>query len=638
MTDLLMRTPAPVVDESPRAYLIRLSEMNGYESPFALIDLLHEGSLQQVTSGWDYSQLTAILGSHCQLPPDFGYRSPGVKVREHGQLLGNAIQTRHLGLYKARVCASCLRELGYVPAVWDLKAYLACPTHGHLMLKYCASCGTRVTYRRPGVATCTCGADLRDQHVEAAPPALVAFCEVLHALATGSSGCVVQAQYLGMPINNLMQMDLDVFVKVAITIANVYQAMAAWRPTPRQYTQLVEALPDAANALIDWPRNFEVLCKQWHENAPARMRDDGFQAKFEWLFVRLHKNLREKAPQTKFMLEAACAYGNRRWDTRPVLIKNKHIDPSALPMPRYGSASAAAKLLGVDSITAARWAASGRIPATRSGKSPGNRNWCVDLDAIRQFRFSKFARVDHRMAAREIKISLPVFSELRKSGAIGSTHFVVGRAGAVAREDLDLFKTDLLSKCVEPPNDVETMPLLAVLAHKSPVLQAEIVRGVLTGAIPVYGVSVEGFDGMLVEKPRRIDPDPPPASEPKPVTHLNLKQAKEQFGLWEYEVRAIALWLGLRPWRGRGLKSIEIKKFNRFFARYVLVRRIAEQYGLLSLQLVRAIRRLRPGVLTTIAPPEGLQGAYLIHRKHVSYARGVARRLVKTRSSSGSRP
>ncbi|WP_454261335.1 hypothetical protein [Pseudoxanthomonas mexicana] len=434
-----------------------------------------------------------------------------------------------------------------------------------------------------------------------------------------------------------MQMDLDVFVRVATTIANVYQAMAAWRPTPRQYTQLVEALPDAANALTDWPRNFEMLCKKWHENAPERTRDDGFQAKFEWLFVRLHKNLREKAPQTKFMLEAACAYGNRRWDTRPVLIKNKHIDPSALPMPRYGTAKAAAKLLGVDAITAARWAASGRIPATRSGKSPGNRIWCVDLDALRQFKFSRFARVDHRQAARELNISWRVFSELRKSGAIESTHFVVGRAGAVAREDLDHFRTDLLSKCVEPPNDIETMPLLAVLARKSPVLQAETVRGILTGAIPVYGVSAEGLDGMLVEKPRRVDPDPPPASEPKPITHLSQRQAQEQFGLWKYEVRALALWLGLRPWGERGSKSIEIEKFSRFFTRYVLVRRIAEQYGLLSLQVVRAIRRLRPGVLTTIPPSEGLQGAYLIHRKHVSYVRGVARRLVKARSSSGSR-
>ncbi len=637
MNDLLMRTPCPFVDESPRAYLIRLSEMNGYESPVTLIDLLHEGSLQQVTSGWDYSQLAAILGSHCKLPLNFGYRSPGVKVREHGQLLGNAIQTRHLGLYKARVCSSCLREHGYVPAVWDLKAYLACPTHGHLMLKYCASCGSRVTYRRPGVATCTCGADLRNQRVEAAQPALVAFCEVLHALATGRSDCIVQAKHLGMPVDKLMQMDLDVFVKVATTIANVYQAMAAWRGTPRQYAQLVEALPDAANALVNWPRNFEMLCKRWHENAPARVRDDGFQAKFAWLFARLHKNLREKAPQTQFMLEAACAYGNRRWDTRPVLIKNKHIDPSALPMPRYGSASAAAKLLGVDNITAARWAASGRIPATRSGKSPGNRNWCVDLDAIRQFKFSQASRVHRRDAARELKVSPAVLSELLKVEAIKSAHFVVGQAGAIAREDLDQFKMDLFCKCVDPPAGAETMPFLRLLSRKPPRLQAQIILGVLNGTTSVYGVSVRGVEEILVERPCVADPDPPPAAEPELATHFNLMQAKERFGLWEYEARAVALWLGLRPWRGRGLKSIEIVKLDRFFTRYVLVRRIAEQYGLLSLQLVRAIRRLRPRVLTTIAPPESLQGAYLIHRKHVPYVRGVARRLVKARSSNSSR-
>jgi len=432
-------------------------------------------------------------------------------------------------------------------------------------------------------------------------------------------------------------MDLDVFARVAVTMANVFQAMAEWRPTARPYTELVEALPDVADTLTSWPTKFEVLCRKWHEHPSKKSRDDGFQMRFSWLFVRLHKNFKSRSRQTSFMLEAACAYATRRWNTRPLMIKNKHIDYLRLPEPRYGSARTAARLLGVDDITAARWAAKGRIPAMRCGKQAG-RNWCVDLDAIRRMKFSRHERFSQRDAARFLGLSVNTLRALLASAVIPNEYFVIGRGGAIAREDLETFKQSLLRGCSELRQGIETMPLSEAFSRKSSVYQAEILKGIVSGEVSAYGENIRDICAICVERPRK--PIFKQQQEQKPVTHLKQHQVMKKYGLWQNEAKAILRKLGCCELEGGGMESVEIAKIERFLARNILVRRIAAQHGVLSLQLIRALRRRRPNALLSIAPNVGMEviSARLIPRKHLSYARGLARRLAIQLELVRSRP
>lgn len=627
MTGLLMRTLTPYGDESPRGFLTRLSEANGY-SVDALLGLIPGMRVQRLSAGWDYSQLSPVLGALCHLPPGFGYRVPNKQARELGQLLGAPLHTRHLGLYKARICPSCLDDLGYVPAAWDLKAYIACPVHGCSMIKLCDTCGVRIKYSRPGVSVCRCGADLRKSQATPAAPEVIGFSEILHALAARDRSGLMQSRELGMPVENLLQMDLDVFVRVAVTIANVFQAMAHRRRTMRRYTEVVDALPKAAQALTNWPLRFQQLCRAWADIPTKRARDDGFQTKFTWLFTRLHKNLHHRGVQTKFMLEAALAYGTRRWDTRPIVIKNTGVETARLPHPRYGSASTAAKLIGIDPITAARWAAKGRIPATRCGKHC-NRNWCVDLDAVRRIRFSRAGPVRRAAAAHELGLSQPALNELLKSQVIACTHFVKERPGLVAREDLDEFKQVLCRKCIKPEPGAVLIPLTAALRGKPSSRQAEIVRGVSEGRITLYGHRNDSMESVLVEQPRRM----PAASKPvpKPLTHMTQAMTMRKYGVNHDEAAAIFRYLGSQQISRRRMQPVEIPRIELFFQRHTLVRQIAHQHGLLSLQLTRALRRHRPGTLLSIAPKVGreIASARLVRNTDILYVHGVARRLAK---------
>ena len=502
--------------------------------------------------------------------------------------------------------------------------------HGSLMRKHCGACGRRITYLRPGVCTCCCGADLRVGGQEPASPALVGLSEVLRALVEKRREGLLHAVAMGMPVEEFLQMDLDVFVRVVVTMANVLEALAEWKPTMRPYAQLVDAIPDVAEVFASWPKNFELLCALWHEHGAVRSRDDGFQTKFDWLFYRLHKNLDARNSQTTFMLEAACVYATRRWASRPFQLRSRHVDPANLPDRRYGSANDASKLLGMDPITAARWAAKGLVPARRCGKQ-GNRNWCVDLDAIRQMNFSAFPRVTRTCAAKEIGVSRPTFDEMNRQAIIASTYRTVGRPGGIAREDIDEFKRKFAERCQVPESGLNLEALSSRLSRESHAQQVRIIDGILRGESAVYGVAPASLKDVYVEKPRPKEHQP--QAPPKPETHLGMIAVAKKYGLHNNEARAIFQRLGSRIC-GRRFVAIAIPKIENFMEEYSLVRRVADRYGILSIRLVRALRRLRPEALVSIAPRKGWEArsARFIQKKHLKYATGVARRLSESRA------
>jgi len=190
----LIRTPEPMADESPHGYLLRLADANGMALQ-TLIELATQKSEYVATVGWDYQLLQPLLGD-LALPRDFGYR-PARYIRGSMLLRGQPIASRHLGMYKARFCPRCVEELGYIPTVWDLKAYVACTVHGTMMLKYCPVCGQRIKVRRTGLITCNCSADLRRATPDPAPPELLALCEVLSAKVSRDSRNLTIARALG---------------------------------------------------------------------------------------------------------------------------------------------------------------------------------------------------------------------------------------------------------------------------------------------------------------------------------------------------------------------------------------------------------------------------------------------------------
>lgn len=638
MTNLLMRTPLPNNDESPRAYITRLGEENGYATPQVIVDLARGKSQYTITTGWNYSFLQEILGSRCVLPPDFGYRLPGKEIRESAKLIDVPVQDRHLGLRKARLCGQCLRECGYVPAAWDLKAYLACPIHGCLMTKHCHVCGRRVLYARPGCAVCQCGADLRDAPIVPAPDALVAFCEILHSLATGRDDVVVQAYRLGMPVDALLKMDLDVYLRIAVVMANVFHSMEEVRVGNRSDSRVAESLPDVAEVFSAWPAKFHSLCRAWELHPAKKSVDAGFQEHFSWLFARLHKNLKGRRDQTSFLLKEAYQFRANADSPRVPQIRKAWVEPEQVPSTRYGSARDAAMLLGVNQCAITRWAAMSRIPAVRFGRGE-KKYWCVDLHALKQTKFSMFKGVALRDSARVLGLSLAVTRILRDRKLFPEEYILRGDSRTVAYEDLVSFKEGLFGRCTDVPKNQKTLELRDAFYKLPAVKQADLICAIAKGEIVPYGrnpqevlaIRIAG-DGARSTSTRHRSKEsgPAKAKQSSRAKFLTQSQAVHMFGLWRVEATAIFLKLGCHQLKSRGIEPIKIERLKHFLSKHVLVRTIAKNFDLWTPQLLWELRKARPRSLLILggSSRKSKGHALLIPRAHLPYVKKIAQRLA----------
>lgn len=640
MSDILMRTPLPYADESPRSYITRLSEANGYTTPQVVVDIAKGGSQFVITTGWDYSLLQTVIGSECRLPADFGYRFPGMEVRESVKVMGIAINSHHLGLKKARVCGQCLAEYGYVPTVWDLKAYLACPIHGCLMTKFCHACGKRVMYSRPGCSVCHCGSDIRSAPVVLAPPSLVGFCEILHTLVTGRDDTVLQAHHLGMPVDSLLGMDLNVYLRVAVVMANVLHSMEEIHVGNRPDAQVEEKLPEVGNAFCDWPNNFRALCRRWATHPTKKSISGNFQTHFSWLFSRLHKNLKERREQTAFMLKEAFVYRANADSLGVFRVKKAWIDSSQIPTTKNGSARDAAKLLNVNEAAITRWADSGKIRGVRFGRGE-KKFWSIDLQALRDTRFSEFMGVTLRNASKVLGVSLKVTRRLRDGKIFPEDYVLRGDSRTVAYEDLVTFKTSLLDGCAEEPKGQETIALKDVFFRLEVEKQVGIIIAIANGAIPSYGKALKDISAIRIA---RCDAPTSLAKRGcggkvggvavpsvKGGEFLTQSQVVSRYGLWRVEATAILLSLGCRQLKGRGIEPIEVKRLERFFSKHVLVRSIAKEFDLWVPQLLWELRKTCPGALLVLGGGirKSKSCAALVLRSKLAVVRKIAGQLAE---------
>ncbi len=593
-----MSRPPPFFDESPRSYLIRLSEANGYPNSQTLIQLLGEVPQYVVTSGWDYGNLKSVLGSTAALPDGFGYRRPEMQVRECAQLMGHEIHTRHLGLKKSRICVQCVKNLGYVPIASDLKAFLACEKHGLMLLKTCPSCGSRIQFRRPGLLICTCGANLGDAEQEVAPTSLTAFGEIIDAVLRRTPENLLQAYDLGMPVEHLLKMDLEVLLKVFVGIANAIKSMSEWRGARRHFSQLVEAIPDAATVLTQWPHRFHGLCKAWQEHPNKHYADNGFRANFNWLFTRLHKNLKERRSQTTFMLEAAMECASRGFDDRPVVLRRREMKGWDATHARYGTATTAGKMLGVNYITVCRWAAQGSLPAKRCGNGGKRKHWSIDLDAVRAEQRKEFTRMSLARGARYLGVSYKSMRAIFDAGFVPNRRRIGTSHVNVATEDLDGLIRSLSDKAVDPQEGLNLVSLKKLLSRTPTIEHPSIVASIRGGKVPVYGPNARDFGQLMVGAPERRKPTKKPGAPRNMDGWATFGDVRIKYHLYAYEASAVFVHLGVRNLER--FRRVKIKRVEGFFSKYHLVRKIVSRLEVSALQLIRELRRLRPNVLVTL--------------------------------------
>lgn len=186
---LLLRTPAHVATESLLGYVLRVSEVNGYDTPWHVLSLAGFGQKEMRTAGFPAGKLSTVLGrntgdlegiAYC------GYQENGdryYKILSH--FLGNGLTEGPFRLDKPAFCPHCVAEDGYLDAFWDLSIAVVCPRHGCQLLDACPKCGKKLRWFRRGLLTCECGAAFDEVILEQADHSLVELMAILKAKLHG---------------------------------------------------------------------------------------------------------------------------------------------------------------------------------------------------------------------------------------------------------------------------------------------------------------------------------------------------------------------------------------------------------------------------------------------------------------------
>jgi TniQ protein len=156
----------PESDESYFGFLIRLAELNAYDTPFWIIQAARlrgttlTGPQRESNSEVNLSRLADLCGLEIN---DLRKLLPASADEPHAaSILGHTFSRSLINLRRPRVCPKCLCESNYCRKQWEFTAVTACPVHQIMLLDECNACGKQLSWVRKNVSLCHCGADWRE--------------------------------------------------------------------------------------------------------------------------------------------------------------------------------------------------------------------------------------------------------------------------------------------------------------------------------------------------------------------------------------------------------------------------------------------------------------------------------------------
>lgn len=265
---LLFRA-VPYEDESLPGYILRLTDLNDYESTAWILWMAHlrEFTRRRIVSlclkpKANLTGLAVLSGAREDAIRALQYQPTSiVKSRLMGDYdaFGNSLPLYTIRIQNPKLCPLCLREQPYIRKVWDLGMVTACPIHSCLLLGGCPSCGKPFSWFRKRVCECVrCGLDWRKVEPSTVPAHELAVSWNFHRLCGLSCGADLPSGDEGK--NRLLDLDLRTFMRSLLFVASQFDGRIDTTGksfVPKQgNAHLHELLIKGFHVFDDFPRNF----------------------------------------------------------------------------------------------------------------------------------------------------------------------------------------------------------------------------------------------------------------------------------------------------------------------------------------------------------------------------------------------
>lgn len=494
---LLVRHPDPKATESLLGYILRLTETNGYSSPWSIYQFAGMTQGEVRTSGMTPEKLAPVVGEHGprlkQLSLAHASKGP-----RWCQLLGQELNPTHVDVLRSKVCPQCVKELGIIEAQWHLIYMVACPLHLCEAVSTCWSCGERLTWYRPGLITCHCGADV--SRGDATPA-----CQELYALMDSLRACVLGMKPLptnarNLPKQQLASMELRSLLSVIRTFGQIRLRLDG-NSEKASDRALVTA---AAEVLSEWPVNLFRLLREEGMRS-TNVGEGGFRSQFASLYSALFKNKAIRNPDdVDFIRSAFLEFVTRRWDkgfVDPKLLRALKGDASKK---RYLTQTEFAQRAHVTPVTARRYLRRNETCRGTERGTPAGRI-LIDSETIQVPPCKPGQILRGRDAARILSLPVTLLPALKKAGVYEVASTFPTRPGYHVH-DLHAFRRRLLSctNYASPPvqSDREIVRLGELLGspHHSTPSKVRLIESLLEGAIIAIGSADGTIQGLLLER------------------------------------------------------------------------------------------------------------------------------------------
>jgi hypothetical protein len=400
---LLVRHPAPNLNESLFGYLLRLSEVNGYQNITPMMNLagIKERGIRKL--GMEVTAIASIAHRPVEELEAIAHYDP---TKSYARIAGHRVLRAHLRRLRPAICPECVEEKGYIEAQWELLAMTGCPVHKRALLSSCNSCGEPLTWFRPGLLVCSCGGILTGQDL---PSITLAEVDLLQAIRS----CVLRLTIdgdgtSGMPVRELSRMDVNPLITLIRAVGRSYQGIQQ----TGDETSSGNRTACAAKVLSDWPNGlFNLL-----EMLMTADESTGFtRGNVSGLYLTLFssKAIPDRT-QVEFVKRVFVEFAAKHWGGGVAV--RKLLRPYDIENPEdYITQNTLAKRLNIGAATVAAHLEDGTVAHLKI-EVAGVERALIDIRKISIMPLLPGRLLRERKAAAEIGISVALLRALKDSG------------------------------------------------------------------------------------------------------------------------------------------------------------------------------------------------------------------------------
>jgi hypothetical protein len=470
------------------AYYLRISEVNGFETPWHLFKRAGMDAHEWRTRGARTDKIAIIAKCRKEHLDRIAY-STRDSARPF-RLLGHPVNSTDIEPERPKLCPQCVYEKKFVEAHWDLAYMVACPVHYRWATTACLACGKRLSLFRRGLLICHCGATLQHSNDTDIPPSLGCLLTIVRARVLP---LLPFADFeIGLPVLELHRLELHTLLRV-IEVVGRCELIALGKDVKEVAAQ--DIVCAAAEVLSTWPSNFNRLLQALAiRNKSAR----GIREQFAPLYTALLKRGRGESPGSlDFIREAFLRFVTYEWNGR-------RVDPRTLQEVStkvgrlFVSGNELARRLNIDPRTVKRHA---KIYSQKITRGP-QLTYAVNTDCVSTDFQSAHKVIRIRQAAAEIGIPVNVLRALKESGDFEVKHQMPMQAG-FREADVVAFKSRISALVPTGPHssgvgDVGSLGTCMAGSRYSIGEKITVIRKVLDRSLPIVGQKHDGVKGLMV--------------------------------------------------------------------------------------------------------------------------------------------